>query len=758
MRRAENRVPAMLWGAVVLCTALALGAPRAAGAATVSPLPESNYVATPACPPPTPGRATCLALELRPRTLAARELKHPIGMSRSAPIASPTALDGVFGLSPEDLRSAYFPGEKPEAPDPQTIALVDAYNDYHAEADLNVYDQELALPELGRPEPTKCATTGTQSGCFEQVNQRGEKTKLPFPENEAEEKSEEALCVNEEPTETSTEATEKAEVCHQLKEAEGWSVDISPDIEMAHAIGHNCKILLVEADSPSYEGLEEAEKTAVGLGANEVSNSWGGLAPIEPDSAQESAQLNAALAAFDYPKTVITAAAGDDGYLNWTEADEVERSKQECLEQAKSRAAREACEKIVYSDSANYPASSPYVVAVGGTKLTMSNGVRQSESVWGENPAEAEDNGAGGGGCSTYFEAAEWQLKVPDWSSVGCEGMRAVADVAADADPYTGVAVYDSKTNCEYEDSHGRFAVHWCPVGGTSVASPIVASMFALAGGSNGVAYPAETLYSHLETTSLHDVTSGGNGKCNDDYLSCSGSLNLQSPLYPLDCGEGSLACNAAPGCGSQYYDGPTGVGTPDGIAALKPGTQPPIVKRECEPNSKPSKEEVKQEEGGSAGAGPKSSEDLGGGESKEGGEPGTGGSSGSPAGSGSTGTNSTPTDTHANLAPAPLRLSALTLTASARSAVRRGKPTVSQLAFSCTLSRSVVVRVVLALEVRSGNRTHWRTLHSSLTFTAREGLNRRHLQGSTGLAPGTYRLTLTPAGGEAQSISFRAL
>ncbi len=108
--------------------------------------------------------------------------------------------------------------------------------------------------------------------------------------------------------------------------------------------------------------------------------------------------------------------------------------------------------------------------------------------------------GAGGGGCSESFTAPPWQQAVPDWSQVGCGSKRAVADVSADADPYTGVAVYDS-VPIHPRRSIGELVntpLEWWPIGGTSVASPIVASMFALAGGAHHVEYPAQTLYSHL--------------------------------------------------------------------------------------------------------------------------------------------------------------------------------------------------------------------------------------------------------------------
>ena len=209
-----------------------------------------------------------------------------------------------------------------------------------------------------------------------------------------------------------------------------------------------------------------------------------------------------------------------------------------------------------------YPASSPHVVSVGGTSLTMTGAGGQAwgtESVWGSS----------GGGCSVNFPAQAWQRGVSDWSAVGCgtgsESRRASNDVAADADPYTGVAVYDSVPYlAPGEPPRDGSPPGWTPLGGTSVASPIVASMFALAGGSHGVAYPAQTLYSHLGSGLVHDITEGGNGECEGFYGDgCSGSM---VPLSPEDCGSGALICNASAG-----YDGPSGVGTPDGVGAFAP-------------------------------------------------------------------------------------------------------------------------------------------------------------------------------------------
>jgi subtilase family serine protease len=159
-----------------------------------------------------------------------------------------------------------------------------------------------------------------------------------------------------------------------------------------------------------------------------------------------------------------------------------------------------------------YPAASPNVTAVGGTSLyhcsTNCTRTDWSETAW---------SGAGSG-CSAYEPKPGWQ------TDGGCS-YRTVADVSAVADPNTGVSVYDT---------YGVSG--WLVFGGTSVSSPIIASLYALAGNTvNYGSYP----YSH--TSSLNDVTSGSNGTCSPSYL-----------------------CTAGTG-----YDGPTGLGTPNGIGGF---------------------------------------------------------------------------------------------------------------------------------------------------------------------------------------------
>jgi hypothetical protein len=174
----------------------------------------------------------------------------------------------------------------------------------------------------------------------------------------------------------------------------------------------------------------------------------------------------------------------------------------------------------------SYPAASRYVTAVGGTSLTKASNARGwTETAW---------SGAGSG-CSAYDAKPSWQ------TDSGC-AKRTVADVSAVADPNTGVAVYDTANSCgtssycDYLISLGvvQGADGYVQVGGTSASSPIIASVYALGGHTS-----ASWTYAH--TASLNDVTSGSNGSCSGSYL-----------------------CTAKAG-----YDGPTGLGTPNGTGAF---------------------------------------------------------------------------------------------------------------------------------------------------------------------------------------------
>jgi hypothetical protein len=212
--------------------------------------------------------------------------------------------------------------------------------------------------------------------------------------------------------------------------------------------------------------LSAAQNTAVSLGAHFISNSWG----TGDGSGNAGADAD-----FNHAGVVDVASSGDGGY------------------------------------GVSFPATSQYVVAAGGTSLRQdSSGRGWSETVWS----------GSGAGCSSWEAKPSWQ------KDTGCGSHRTVADVAAVADPGTGVAVYDT---------YGQGG--WFVVGGTSASSPIIASVYALAGAPSAAA--ASVLYSH--SSSLYDVTSGSDGSCSPSYL-----------------------CN-----GTAGFDGPTGLGTPNGLGAF---------------------------------------------------------------------------------------------------------------------------------------------------------------------------------------------
>jgi hypothetical protein len=404
------------------------------------------------CGIPRAGSAACMAERLIPASLTPADLGA--NASRQA-LAAGGARPAVEVKSPEPgyltpalLHAAYSLPTETASASSQTVAVVDAFDDPSAEADLGVYDKQFGLPA--------CTSA---NGCFRKVNEEGNASPLPPVEGE-------------------------------------WAAEISIDVQMAHSICQNCHVLLVEASSEEFGDLGAGVNAAAKLGATEISNSYGAIE--EPSYTS----LNSSF--YDHPEVVVTVSSGDCGYFNKT------------------------CRGDPHG--ANFPADSPDVVAVGGTSLTENEGVWTS-TVWNE----------GGSGCSSVFSAPLWQEELANFSLTQCGSERSVADVAAIGDPNTGIDVYDSTPE-------GTGApTGWTVYGGTSVASPIIAAEFGLAGGSHGVPYAASTLYPHIgESDALYDIVSGSNGVC-----------------------KGATSCAAAVG-----YDGPTGVGSPLGLAAFaQPGT-----------------------------------------------------------------------------------------------------------------------------------------------------------------------------------------
>ncbi|HXA29581.1 MAG TPA: S8 family serine peptidase [Candidatus Angelobacter sp.] len=250
----------------------------------------------------------------------------------------------------------------------------------------------------------------------------------------------------------------------------GWSQEISLDLDMVSASCPNCAILLVEVPqdqtgSASVQTIMQGVNLAIQLGAREVSLSLG--AGEFGTETLSDPQLNRA-------GVTVTVASGDSGY------------------------------------GTSYPATSPYVVAVGGTTLRRAGNARGwSETVWAGT----------GSGCSAYEPKPAWQ------HDGGC-ARRTDNDVTVVADPQSGVAVYDT-----------YLSGGWLALGGTSVGAPLVAGIAADGGGLPGGG--AQTLYSSPAT----DMVSGSNGTCSPAYL-----------------------CTAGVG-----YDGPSGVGSPWGAMAPPP-------------------------------------------------------------------------------------------------------------------------------------------------------------------------------------------
>jgi subtilase family serine protease len=247
----------------------------------------------------------------------------------------------------------------------------------------------------------------------------------------------------------------------------GWDQEQALDLDMVSAACPNCHILLVQATSATFSNLWTAVDYAKTQGVRAISNSYGNT---------DSSSYSAYDSHYAGNNIAITVSTGDYGY------------------------------------GAQWPATAPGAIAVGGTSLRAGGTRGWTETVW---------NGTGSG-CGLGHAKPSWQTGVTD----ACGG-RMEADISAVADPNTGVAVYGPAS---------RSTSQWMVFGGTSASAPLVGAMFAL---RNGSINAASSIYSH--TGSLNDVTSGSNGTCAVAYY-----------------------CNAQVG-----YDGPTGLGTPNGTGAL---------------------------------------------------------------------------------------------------------------------------------------------------------------------------------------------
>ena len=338
------------------------------------------------------------------------------------------ATSGPTGLSPTQIRAVY---NLPSTGGTGTIAIIDAYDDPTVQNDLSVFSSQFSLPAVNSTnfEKHMMASTISTDG--------------------------------------------------------GWALEISLDVQWAHAIAPNAKILLVEARSSSLTDL----LAAVDYARNRsdvvaISMSWG-ASEFSTESAYDSYFTS------NYGATFF-ASSGDNGA------------------------------------GVIWPSASPNVVAVGGTTLTFSGGSLASETAWS----------GSGGGLSAYEAEPSYQTT---YGVPGANGKRAVPDVSYDADPNSGVSVYDSTP---YSGATG-----WWQVGGTSAGAPQWAAIQSL-----GLSASNNNFYQDAKSASypsyFRDITSGSNG-----YPATTG--------YDLVTGLGSpLTTNYAP------------VTTPDFSISASPGTQ----------------------------------------------------------------------------------------------------------------------------------------------------------------------------------------
>jgi subtilase family serine protease len=291
------------------------------------------------------------------------------------------------GLSPAQIRVAY---NLPSTGGSGTIAVVDAYDDPTVLNDLNVFSDKFVLPSANFEKYMMASTIPMDSG---------------------------------------------------------WALEISLDVQWAHAIAPNAKILLVEAKSSSFTDLFAAIDYARGRSdVVAISMSWGG-SEFYYESLYDSHFTSSYGATF-------FASSGDNG------------------------------------KGVIYPAASPNVVAVGGTTLNFkSDGSLVSETAWS----------GSGGGVSAYEAEPSYQLS---YGVSGSNGKRAVPDVSYDADPNSGVSVYDSTP---YSGQAG-----WWQVGGTSASAPQWAAIQSLgsSASNNNFYQDAKTSYNSY----FRDIISGSNG------------------------------------------------------------------------------------------------------------------------------------------------------------------------------------------------------------------------------------------------------
>jgi len=379
------------------------------------------------------------ALPLRLQT--SEDNREPISFMRPHYVIHANPSGNLAGppssaYSPSQMRHAYGFDQVTNQGSGQVIGIVDAYDHPNIESDLAVFNRQFGLPG--------CTSS---NGCFRKIYANGRRP---------------AANAN-------------------------WGIEIALDVEWAHAIAPQAKIVLVESATNSLADLFQAVDVAVRNGASVVSMSW--------TAGEFSGEVK-----LDnhFVTTGITflAASGDTG------------------------------------TGVAYPAASPYVVGVGGTALHLdANGNYQSETAW---------SGSGGG-----LSAFEHQPLFQAVFGIGANprGVRGAPDVSYNANPGTGYAVYDSFV---FSGASG-----WFQVGGTSAGAPQWAALVAIANSMRVAARKGQlsstnnSLYLLAKkslATSFNPVTQGTNGSCGVwctaapgyDYVTGLGTPNASALISAL--------------------------------------------------------------------------------------------------------------------------------------------------------------------------------------------------------------------------------
>lgn len=323
---------------------------------------------------------------------------HPLHSKHISSGAKPMVVTSVY--SPSQIKKAYGFDKLSNTGAGQTIAIVDAYGSPTIKNDVNTFNQQFGLSSAN--------------------------IEVDYPQGVP-----------------STDG--------------GWALETALDVEWAHALAPDAKIMIIGTKSASISDLLSGIDYATNHGATVVSNSWGG----SEFSSETSFDSH-----FNHSGIAYLASSGDSG------------------------------------NGSSWPAASPDVISVGGTTLQLtSTGTYGSETAW-----------TGSGGGTSYYESIpNYQT---NWTNVvGYE--RGLPDVALDADPNTGVYVYSSTRD---QGQSGWFQVGGtsfsAPAWGALIALADQSRIQALSSTDalNAIYSTAGTTGSSGYTTNFHDITSGSNG------------------------------------------------------------------------------------------------------------------------------------------------------------------------------------------------------------------------------------------------------